>query len=169
MRSSVAQSVARVGNTTPAGCRHSIGYLLYRTTQHQAFAHVAAHPTDVTPVNHTQSISLVCPHRALYPPPLMQRAMPCGDTMMPFCEGEYLPRAMGRMLLFIHYDYSCCLIFRSCRRCIKNIKCAFFEIIGFDNARYIFTLGVLRFYYHHSSIAIKNTSLQSVRAISEMA
>ena len=37
----------------------------------------------------------------------MQRAMPCGDTMMPFCDGEYLPRTMGRMLLFINYDYAC--------------------------------------------------------------
>lgn len=37
-------------------------------------------------VNHTQLIFSVYPHRDPYPP-VMHRAMPCGDTMMPFCEG----------------------------------------------------------------------------------
>ena len=38
-------------------------------------------------VNHIQSIFSVYPRRDPYPPPAMHRAMPCGDTMMPFCEG----------------------------------------------------------------------------------
>lgn len=42
-------------------------------------------------------LSTSCP----LPPPLMQRAMPLGETMMPFCEGEYWPRTTGRFSLFI--------------------------------------------------------------------
>ena len=38
-------------------------------------------------VNHILSISSVYPHRDPYPTTAMHRAMPCGDTMMPFCEG----------------------------------------------------------------------------------
>ena len=51
-------------------------------------------------VNHTQSIFSVYLRRDPYPP-AMHKAMPCGDTMMPFCEGLYEPRIMGRGLLFI--------------------------------------------------------------------
>lgn len=37
--------------------------------------------------NHTLSISLVYPHRDPYLPQHMHKAMPWGETMMPFCEG----------------------------------------------------------------------------------
>lgn len=53
MRCGIAQSVARVGNTSPDHCRHGIGYLLARSTLYEALAILAAaYPTDVILVNH---------------------------------------------------------------------------------------------------------------------
>ena len=57
MRCGVAQTVARVGNTSPDHCRQGIGYLLARSVPYEALAILAAaYPTDVILVSHIQSI-----------------------------------------------------------------------------------------------------------------
>ena len=57
MRCGVAQSVARVGNTSPDHCRHGIGYPLARSALYEALTVLAAaYPSDVILVNHTLSI-----------------------------------------------------------------------------------------------------------------
>ena len=57
MRSGVAKSVARVGNTPPSHCCQGIGYLLARSVLHEALTVLAAaYPTDVILVNHILSI-----------------------------------------------------------------------------------------------------------------
>ena len=57
MRCGVAQSVARVGNTSPDHCRHGIGYQLARSALYEALAVLAAaYPSDVILVNHILSI-----------------------------------------------------------------------------------------------------------------
>ena len=60
MRSGVAKTVARVGDTPPNHCSHGIGYLLSRSVLYEALAIItAAYPSDVILVNHIQSILLV--------------------------------------------------------------------------------------------------------------
>ena len=83
-------------------------------------------------VNHIQSIFSVYPHRDPYPP-AMHRAMPCGDTMMPFCEGLYEPRTMGRGLLFILYQYSYCIKFLP-----PKVRERCFIIVGLDRVAKLF-------------------------------
>lgn len=57
MRCGIAQSVARVGNTSPDHCRHGIGYPLARSVLYKALAVLAAsYPTDVILVSHILSI-----------------------------------------------------------------------------------------------------------------
>lgn len=57
MRCGIAQSVARVGNTSPDHCRHSIGYQLARSVLYEALAVLAGtYPSDVILVNHILSI-----------------------------------------------------------------------------------------------------------------
>lgn len=57
MRCGVAQSVARVGNTSPDHCRHGIGYPLARSTLYEALAVLAGtYPSDVILVSHILSI-----------------------------------------------------------------------------------------------------------------
>ena len=57
MRCGIAQSVARVGNTSPDHCRHGIGYQLARSALYEALAVLAAaYPSDVILVNHILSI-----------------------------------------------------------------------------------------------------------------
>ena len=57
MRCSGAQSVARVGNTSPDHCRHGIGYPLARSALYKALAILtAAYPSDVILVSYILSI-----------------------------------------------------------------------------------------------------------------
>ena len=60
-------------------------------------------------------LSTSCP----LPPPAIHRAIPCGDTMMPFCDGLYEPRTMGRglfIILLLHNSgYDCSLLPEWCR------------------------------------------------------
>ena len=57
MRCGVAQSVTRVGNTSPDHCRYGIGYLLARSVLYEALTVIAAtYPSDVILVNHILSI-----------------------------------------------------------------------------------------------------------------
>ena len=57
MRCGVAQSVARVGNTSSDHCRHGIGYPLARSTLYEALAVLAAaYPADVILISHILSI-----------------------------------------------------------------------------------------------------------------
>ena len=57
MRCGVAQSVARVGNTSSDHCRHGIGYPLARSALYEALAVLAAaYPADVILVSHILSI-----------------------------------------------------------------------------------------------------------------
>ena len=57
MRRGVAQSVMRVGNTSPDHCRHGIGYLLARSVLYEALAVItAAYPSDVILVNHIYTL-----------------------------------------------------------------------------------------------------------------
>lgn len=57
MRRGIAQSVARVGNTSPDHCRQGIGYMLARSVLYEAPSVLAAaYPTDVILVNHILSI-----------------------------------------------------------------------------------------------------------------
>lgn len=57
MRCGVSQSVARVGNTSPDHCRHSIGYPLARSALYETLAVLAAaYPSDVILVSHILSI-----------------------------------------------------------------------------------------------------------------
>lgn len=57
MRCGIAQSVARVGNTSPDHCRHGIGYQLARSVLYEALAVLAGtYPSDVILVNHILSI-----------------------------------------------------------------------------------------------------------------
>ena len=57
MRSGVAKSVARIGNTSPDHCRYGIGYLLARSALYEALTVLAAaYPSDVILVSHIQSI-----------------------------------------------------------------------------------------------------------------
>ena len=57
MRRGIAQTVARVSNTSPDHCRHGIGYLLARSLYCASF--VVTYPTDVILVSHILSILLV--------------------------------------------------------------------------------------------------------------
>lgn len=60
MRRGIAQTVTRVGNTSPDHCRYGIGYLLARSVLYEALAILAAaYPSDVILINHIQSILLV--------------------------------------------------------------------------------------------------------------
>ena len=53
MRRGVAQTVARVDNTSPDHCRHGIGYLLARSVLYETLAiRAAAYPSDVILVSH---------------------------------------------------------------------------------------------------------------------
>lgn len=54
MRCGIAQSVARVGNTSPDHCRHGIGYLLARSSLYASFA--VTYPSNVILVTHILSI-----------------------------------------------------------------------------------------------------------------
>ena len=57
MRCGVAQTVARVSNTSPDHCRYGIGYLLARSVLYEALAIIAAsYPSDVILVSHILSI-----------------------------------------------------------------------------------------------------------------
>lgn len=57
MRCGVAQSVARVGNTSPDNCRHGIGYPLARSTLYEALAVLAGtYPSDVILVSHIHTL-----------------------------------------------------------------------------------------------------------------
>lgn len=57
MRRGVAQTVTRVGNTSPDHCRYGIGYLLARSVLYKTLAILAAsYPSDVILVNHILSI-----------------------------------------------------------------------------------------------------------------
>ena len=57
MRSGVAQTVARVCNTSPDHCRYGIGYLLARSVLYEALTVLsAAYPSNVILVNHILSI-----------------------------------------------------------------------------------------------------------------
>lgn len=78
MRCGVAQSVARVGNTSPDHCRHGIGYPLARSALYEAFAVLAAaYPSDVILVSHILSIlrvlCIVMLYCLLYSPILLLR------------------------------------------------------------------------------------------------
>ena len=53
----------------------------------EGFGFLGAVMDEDRTVNHTLSIFSVYPRRDPYPPGAMHKAMPCGDTMMPFCEG----------------------------------------------------------------------------------
>ena len=94
-----------------------------------------ANTSDLPPIggfNHIQSIFSVYPHRDPYPP-AMHRAMPCGDTMMPFCEGLYEPRMIGRGLLFILYQSSYCIKFLP-----PKVRERYFIIVGLDRVAKLF-------------------------------
>ena len=57
MRCGVAESVARVGNTSSDHCRHGIGYLFAWSALYEALAVLAAaYPSDVILVSHILSI-----------------------------------------------------------------------------------------------------------------
>ena len=57
MRCGVAQSVARVCNTSPDHCRYGIGYLLARSVLYEALTVLAAaYLSDVILVSHILSI-----------------------------------------------------------------------------------------------------------------
>lgn len=57
MRCGVAQSVARIGNTSPDHCRHDISYPLARSVLYKALAVLAAaYPADVILVNHIHTL-----------------------------------------------------------------------------------------------------------------
>ena len=60
----------------------------------------------------------------------MQSAMPLGDTTTPFCEGEYLPRTMGRGSLFILNNHSCCIESVLLRE--EEVADSHFVIVGFE-------------------------------------
>lgn len=63
MRCGVAQSVARVGNTSSDHCCHSIGYPLARSTLYKALTVLAAaYPSDVILVSHILSIQWYAVH-----------------------------------------------------------------------------------------------------------
>lgn len=64
MRRGVAQTVARVSNTSPDHCRYGIGYMLARSVLYETLAIItAAYPSDVILVSHILSIPL-CAARA---------------------------------------------------------------------------------------------------------
>ena len=54
MRCGVAQSVTRVGDTSPSHCCNGIGYLLARSLHYSSFA--VTYPSDVILVSHILSI-----------------------------------------------------------------------------------------------------------------
>ena len=57
MRCGVAESVARVGNTSSDHCRHGIGYPLARSVLYEALAVLAtAYPSDVILVSHIHTL-----------------------------------------------------------------------------------------------------------------